>query len=140
MPLERSNLIGIWYTGGGWSSYNLIFRPDGVGRAEFANLHLTNVLTFRWRLQGGDLIVDGTEQIELNDAQDDVVRAPWDTTLTIPVSIARVQSGEGNSRSVLKFGEPLIDWFPLEYFAGNPEFNLFREPDFTWLQRADRSN
>ena len=79
---DPSVLPGIWTTSsaGSMSDYNLIFRPDGAGRAEFVNCCLTNAFTFRWQLSSDQLSIHGEEAIESNDAQDNVVHLPWSTT------------------------------------------------------------
>jgi hypothetical protein len=41
--IEPANLVGIWCRiGGGWNSFQLVFRLDGLGRAEFTNCMLVN--------------------------------------------------------------------------------------------------
>jgi hypothetical protein len=135
LPLDPSNLVGIWCTGGGWSLYTLIFRPDGVARADFSNLHLTNSLTFKWWLSRDDLHVQGVERVALNGAQDDVVREPWSVSLTIPISVHSVRLEDGQADRVLRLERAVVDWFPLEYVAGNPAYDVYAAPDFGWLHR-----
>jgi len=35
----------------------------------------------------------------------------------------------------LRLTRPLIDWFPLEYVRGNPDYDPYAPPDFSWLKR-----
>jgi hypothetical protein len=40
----------------------------------------------------------------------------------------------------LSLSSPLADGLPQEYIAGNPKYDLFAEPDFSWIGRLGRGN
>ena len=141
MPLDASNLVGIWNCqGGGWNAYALILRPDGVGRAEMSNCVLTNAWVFNWQVEGDELVVNGREAIELNEPQDGVDHLPWVFDARIPITLGSVTLNGGEARWLLTLGSPLTDCLPREYMAGNPKYDLFAEPDFTWIGRLGRGN
>lgn len=141
MPLDSSNLVGIWCApGGGWNAYALILRPDGVGRAEMSNCVLTNAWVFDWKLEGNELLVSGREAIELNELQDGVEHLPWGVNSRIRVTLGTVTFDNAETRRTLSLSSALADCLPLEYTAGNPKYDLFAEPDFSWIGRLGRGN
>lgn len=141
MPSRATNLVGIWFCPGcGWDSYAIILRPDGIGRAEFANCVLANAWVFNWQREDDRFLVSGLEAIELNEPQDDVVHLPWDAYIDVSVELESTVRENGQRLDCLRFGKPIIDFFPLEYGAGNPSYDLFSPPDFSWTRRARRSS
>ncbi len=126
-----SDLIGIWHSGGGWSRYIILFRPDGFGRLEFANLRTTHLFTFIWRCQGDSIKFNGHEQIQLNKAQDAFETLPWNFTATIPASVIAVYPKGSPGHSTPHLADPILDWFPLDYLSGNPAFDVFSPPDLS---------
>jgi hypothetical protein len=141
LPLDPSNFIGIWCAPcGGFLFFNLIFRPDGVGVAEAGNCVLTDALVFDWRLDREELLISGREAIELNEPQDGVTHAPWTTRARVGVKFDAVALDNGERRRTLILLSPFHDDFPLEYLAGNPEYDVFGEPDFSWVGRLGRGN
>src|SRR6188474_80135 len=108
LPLDPSNLAGIWCCqGGGWNGYALILRPDGVGRAEMANCVLTNAWVFDWQVEGDELVVNGREAIELNEPQDGVDHLPWDFHARIRITLGSVTLDNGETRCLLTLASPL---------------------------------
>ena len=141
MPLDPSNLVGIWCCPcGGFLGYDLIFRPDRMGRAEASNCVLTNVLVFSWHLDGDELVVSGREVIELNEPQDGVVHLPWRFEHRVRITLGSVTLENGDVCRTLTLASPLDDDWPLEYLAGNPKYDVFAEPDFNWIWRLRRGN
>lgn len=132
MPPDPSNLVGIWCAPcGGFLFFHLIFRPDGTGLAEAGNCVLTSALVFEWHTTGDDLLISGRETIELNGPQDGVVRLPWAFEGRIRVTLGSVTREDGDVRRTLSLASAFDEDWPLEYFAGNPNYDVFAEPDFS---------
>ncbi len=71
LALEDSNLTGIWVTGGGFSTYALIFRPDGQGSARLDHRDERPYIqmALHRRFDNTGLRPWPSEQMELNDAR-----------------------------------------------------------------------
>ena len=99
---------------------------------------LTNAWVFDWQIEGDELLVRGREAIELNERQDGVDHLPWDVDARIRIALGSVTRDDGGTRRSLTLASPLTDCLPLEYTAGNPTYDLFAEPDFSWIGRLRR--
>ena len=53
----------------------------------------------------------------------------------IGASIGSVALENGDVRRTLSLASAFDEAWPLEYVAGNPKYDVFAEPDFSWLQR-----
>ncbi|HSI34095.1 MAG: hypothetical protein ACAI43_00310 [Phycisphaerae bacterium] len=36
---------------------------------------------------------------------------------------------------MLRLDAAIVDWLPLEYARGDPDYDVYAEPDFGWVKR-----